>query len=69
MNWAKAGDEFPTWTDLSGNTFPTRNSYTITGLDAGSRYKVRVRARYDSGEPGDRHDVDPGEVCIAPEID
>ena len=63
VNWAKAGDEFSTWTDLSGNHFPTSTSYTITGLDAGARYKVRVRARYHSGGSGDWHDVVEGDVA------
>ena len=49
--WARVGENFKTWTDLSGNAFPTTSSYTITGLDQGVRYKVRVRARYD-GPPG-----------------
>ena len=61
VNWAKVGEGFPTWTDLSGNAFPTSNSYTITGLDHGARYKVRLRARYQSGGPGDwsaRYEID-----------
>ena len=51
VNWARVGEDFPTWTDSSGNAFPTTSSYTITGLDQGVRYKVKVRARYD-GPPG-----------------
>ena len=47
------GDNFRTWTDLSGNAFPTSPSYTISGLEGGVRYKVRLRARYHEGGPGD----------------
>ena len=47
VNWTVHNASYPTWTDLSGNAFPTGNSYTITGLDHGTLYKVRVRARYD----------------------
>ena len=47
VNWARVGERFPTWTDLSGNAFPTSSSYTITGLDEGVRYKVKVRARFN----------------------
>ena len=47
VNWTPVGESFPTWIDLSGNAFPKTSSYTITGLDQGVRYKVRVRARFD----------------------
>ena len=47
VRWAKVGDEFRTWTVLEYNGFPTAASYTISGLEGGSRYKVMVRARYD----------------------
>ena len=46
LSWAKVGDPFRTWTDLSGNAFPTDASHTITGLDENEAYKVIVRARY-----------------------
>jgi len=49
IKWAKVGESYLTWTDNSGNAFPTNSSYTITGLDGGVRYKVQVRPRYDSG--------------------
>ena len=52
LSWTKAGTQFPTWTDLSGNAFPTDTSYTITDLEEGEAYKVVVRARYD-GTSGD----------------
>ena len=53
VSWAKVGDKFRTWTDLSGNAFPTSPSYTISGLEGGVRYKVRLRARYHEGRAGD----------------
>lgn len=49
VSWARAGEGFKPWTDLTGNAFPTGSSYTITGLDQGVCYKVKVRARYDEG--------------------
>ena len=52
VNWARTDEDFPTWTVSVGNAFPTTPSYTITGLDQGIRYKVRVRARYQSDTPG-----------------
>ena len=49
LSWARVGEGFKPWTDLTGNAFPTGSSYTITGLDQSVRYKVKVRARYDEG--------------------
>ena len=63
VNWALEGEEFPTWVDLSGNAFPTTPSYTITNLEPGRLYKVRVRARYD-GPPGAWSDT--VEAVVAP---
>ena len=53
--WARVGESFLTWTDLSGNAYPTSPTSTVTGLDEGVRYKVKVRARYSGigdGRPG-----------------
>ena len=52
ISWAKVGDPYLTWTDLTGNAFPTDPSHTITGLEEGETYNVKVRARYD-GTSGD----------------
>ena len=46
ISWAKTGESFRTWTDMTGNAFPTGASHTITGLEEGEEYKVKVRARY-----------------------
>lgn len=46
VSWARVGESFVTWTDPSGNAFPITNTLTITGLDEGERYQVKVRARY-----------------------
>lgn len=51
--YARVEEDYKTWTDLSGNAFPTGNSVTLTGLNEGARYKLRVRARYQSGGSGD----------------
>ena len=51
--WAKVGEPFLTWTNLAGNAFPTSPDHTITDLEEGEQYKVRTRARYDSGGSGD----------------
>ena len=35
INWAVESENYPTWTDSSGNAFPAVNAYTITGLVRG----------------------------------
>ena len=47
--WAKSAESYKTWTDTSGNAFPTTTSHTVTGVERGEEYKVKVRARYDDG--------------------
>ena len=66
ISWARVGENFKTWTDESGNAFPTDPSYTITDLDEGARYKVRVRARYDEGGPGEWSEQVEAVVASAP---
>ena len=55
ISWANVGGSYKTWTDLSGNAFPTATSQTITGLERGEAYKVKVRATY-AGTSGDWSD-------------
>ena len=52
VSWAKVGESYLTWTDLTGNAFPTATSQTIADLEEGETYKVTVRARY-GGTSGD----------------
>ena len=52
ISWAKAGESYRAWTDPDGNAFPTGTSHTISDLDEGEEYKVKVRARY-GGTAGD----------------
>ena len=51
VKWAPANGNFSTWSDTDWNAFPSGTSYTITGLDGGSEYKVQVKARFTGG-PG-----------------
>ena len=55
VSWARVGQPYPTWTDLTGNAFPTYPFQAITGIEEGAEYKVRVRANYD-GTVGDWSD-------------
>ena len=47
--WSKLGESWPSWRDADGNGYPTATSLTISGLDSGAEYRVRVRARFDRG--------------------
>ena len=54
VTWKKSGGKWPSYknenTALGGNAFPTERSHTVTGLEEGTEYSVRVRARYHNSE-------------------
>ena len=54
INWAKAADSYPSFSSADGNAHPAASarSHTLTGLDDGVEYKVRMRARYGTGWSG-----------------
>ena len=52
ISWARVGEPFLTFTDPSGNAFPTLSNYTITDLDEDAEYKLKARARYHQGGSG-----------------
>ena len=63
VNWAEADEEFPSWRDCDGNAFPTSTAYTVSNLEPGVEYKVRVRARYFDGS-GNRVRSGPWSVVV-----
>ena len=75
VNWAKAAAEYPALDGSVGVITQTATSITITGLDEGVEYKVRVRARYYDGSYADnpqdgpwnetRHTVS-GDLAVPP---
>ena len=56
INWAQVGQGFLSWSlpneESRGNEYPTgsTNSLTLTGLTEGAEFKVKMRARYRTGE-------------------
>ena len=50
VSWKKSGGKWPSYkrenTVDGGNAFPEDASHTVTGLEQGTFYQVRVRARY-----------------------
>ena len=51
ISWAKADEDYADADATDGNAYPTSPEYTISGLENGETYKIRVLARY-SGESG-----------------
>ena len=47
--WAPQGENFRKRSNTDWNAYPTGTSLTITGLQGGATYKVKVRARFDEG--------------------
>ena len=52
VSWAKLSEDFPPPSDAAGNAYPKVASHVVTGLDEGTMYKVRVRARHQDGSDG-----------------
>ena len=67
MSWAKAGEPYLTWTNPAGNAFPIVPFHTITGLEEGGEYRVKVRASY-SGTSGDWSDEVTATVAESPVV-
>ena len=65
ITWAKVGEDFPSAEEKVGNAFPKDTSYKITSLLEGSRYKVKVRARY-SDSFGEWTEPEEVQVMVAP---
>ena len=54
VTWKKSDGKWPSYkndnTVDGGNGFPTGTSHTVTGLEEGTEYSARVRARYHDGD-------------------
>ncbi len=46
IKWKRGGTSWKHHSNSNWNAFPTTNQYTVTGLTPGTRYQVRVRARF-----------------------
>ena len=55
VDWAKSGESYQSWRVDEGHVYPegSATTVTITDLEAGTEYKVRMRARYNQGEHAD----------------
>ena len=54
VTWKKSDGKWASYknanTALGGNAFPTGTSHTVAGLEEGTAYKARVRARYHNAD-------------------
>ena len=52
VDWAKSGESYQSYKVEEGHVYPEGSvtTVTITDLEAGAEYKVRMRARYNQGE-------------------
>ena len=66
VTWAPDGEAFRPNSETDWYAYPTTNEVTVTGLDAGETYKVRVRARYDDNKKSHWSDVVTGQAAVTP---
>ena len=64
VTWTPDGESFKTNDQTEWYAYPTTNEVTVTGLDAGATYKVRVRARYDNNKKSRWSDVVSGQTGV-----
>ena len=54
LTWKKSDGKWHSYKNANtvdgGNAYPTGTSYTVTGLEEGTAYQARVRARYHDGD-------------------
>ena len=66
VTWTPEGEDFKDYSDTGWSAYPTSNELTVTGLDAGAAYSVRVRARYDDNKKSRWSDVVTAQAGAAP---
>ena len=64
VTWTPDGESFKTNDHTEWYAYPTTNQVSVTGLDAGETYKVRVRARYDDNKKSRWSDVVSGQTGV-----
>ena len=66
VTWAPDGEAFRPNSETEWYAYPTTNQVTVTDLDAGETYKVRVRARYDDNKKSHWSNVVTGQAAVTP---
>ena len=63
VTWTPDGEDFKHASETGWSAYPTTNEVTVTGLDAGATYQVRVRARYDDNKRSRWSDAVSGQTA------
>ena len=63
VTWTPDGEDFKHASETGWSAYPTSNQLTVTGLDAGATYQVRVRARYDDNKRSRWSDAVSGQTA------
>ena len=66
VTWTPDGEAFKHWGETDWNAFPTTNELTLTGLNAGETYQVKVRARYDDNKRSKWSDIVTAQSGVTP---
>ena len=62
--WTPDGESFKSADRTNWNVYTTSNQHTVTGLDAGATYQVKVRTRYEGNQGSRWTDVVTGQSAV-----
>ena len=65
--WTPEGESFKGASQTNWNVYTTSTQHTVTGLDAGANYQVKVRTRYEGNKGSRWTSVATGQSAAAPE--
>ena len=60
--WTPEGESFKSADRNNWNVYTTSNQHTVTGLEAGATYQVKVRTRYEGNQGSRWTDVVTGQM-------
>ena len=64
VTWTPDGEPFKTKNQTDWYAYPTTNQVSVTDLEAGATYQVRVRARYEDAKKSNWSDVATGAAGV-----
>ena len=66
--WTPEGESFKRASQTDWNVYTTSTQHTVTGLDAGANYQVKVRTRYEGNQGSRWTDVVTGQTAAPPAV-